>query len=190
MEERVSLVVRGVGHDDEAGRLFTGDRGEELIPQPPRPPLDPLASHAIRFTDPQVTNHARKAQPGGKVCHEGGIRRGSLAEVVPRMRYKQLGGNPLPCCQAVQTQEERHAVGAAGDTHHHPLRPEAVRWQDRGEGREKSCFGSGCGRFEHGHGVHSGLGIQRNEIRKLGDSAAGTFPALTKLLPFGARKRH
>jgi len=65
-----------------------------------------------------------------------------------------------------------------------------VRRQTRGEGGEKSDFGPGRGRFERGHILYSGLGIQRNEIRKLGDSAAGTFLALTKLLSFRARKRH
>ena len=160
------------------------------MPQPPRPPLDPLAAHTIRFTDPQVTNHTRNAQSGGEVCHEGRIRRRGLAEIVPGMGHEQLGGSPLPCCKAVQTHKERHTVGSTGDTHHHSLRPEAMHWQAGGEGREKSHFRPRHDRFDGGHTLYSGLRPWGNEMRKLGDSAVGRCISQAAGLTFRARKRH
>ena len=171
VQDRFRLVVGGMCDDDSASAVLVGDVDEKLLPQPSRPSLDSLATDAIRLATGEIAHDARDAKPSGQIHHEGGIGHRLLAEIMPGMRHHQPRACPLPRSQAVQPKQERHAIGAAGDGHHHRRRPEAVLRQPGGKGCQEIAVCHRCGGVKHGHGTHSRLGFHRNEIDKLGEPA-------------------
>jgi hypothetical protein len=75
MQDRFRLIIGRVGNDDKPGSMLSGHVNEKILPQSPRPPLDPLSSHTIGRTHSQIANGAGDPEPCGQVGHEVGIGR-------------------------------------------------------------------------------------------------------------------
>jgi hypothetical protein len=101
MQDRFRLIVGRMGDDDKPGSMIAGDLAEKRLPKSPRPPLDPLPSHAIGLTHPQIPHHTGDAESSGQISHEDRIVRGLLPQIMPRMRREQSGLCPLPSGQTV-----------------------------------------------------------------------------------------
>jgi hypothetical protein len=119
MQNGFRLIVGRMRDDDTPGSMITGDLAQKLLTESPRPPLDSLPSHAIGLTHPQIAHHARNAEPCGQIGHESGVSRSLLPQIMPGVRDEQPRLCSLRLGQTVQAEQERHAVGASGDSHHH-----------------------------------------------------------------------